>query len=96
MNVQVIGPGCASCKKLHEQVLKAVQEIDNNIKVDYITDITKLIELGIMSSPALVINGKVASVGTVPPISKIKEMLNDQTKTDKSPKNCCSCSGKCK
>lgn len=97
MKVQIFGPGCRSCKQLHEQVVKAIKELGKDIEVEYVTDVSKIIELGVMSSPALVIDGKIASAGSVPSIEKIKEMLKSKTndKKNDSPKSCCSCGGKC-
>lgn len=96
MKVQILGPGCGSCKKLHEQVLKAVKELNMNIEVEYITDIQKIIEAGIMSSPALIIDRKIASVGIVPSIDKIKELLSGTKNIkDNLSGGSCSCGGKC-
>ena len=76
MKVQVLGSGCPSCKRLYEMTKKAVQELDLKADVEYVTDIQKIIELGLMSSPVLVIDGKPVLVGMVPGNSeKIKELL---------------------
>lgn len=65
MNIKVLGSGCASCKKLFEITKKAVSELDQNIEVEYITEIEKMVSYGIMGSPAIVINEKVISQGRV-------------------------------
>lgn len=75
MNIQVLGSGCATCKKLFELTQEAVKQLKLDEKVEYITDISKLIELGVMSSPVLAIDGKPVMVGFVPDIEKIKELL---------------------
>lgn len=62
MKVEVLGLGCPTCKKLHEVVLKTVEEENIDAEVEYSTDITKIVELGIMSSPVLVIDGKPANL----------------------------------
>ncbi|AKM82616.1 TPA: hypothetical protein DD449_01240 [Candidatus Berkelbacteria bacterium] len=97
MKIQVLGPGCGSCKQLHEQVLKAVKELNMDTEVEYVTDIQKIAEAGIMSSPALIIEGKVASAGTVPTVEKIKEMISGENSdnTESKSSGCCSCGGKC-
>lgn len=79
MKIQVFGPGCANCKKLHEQTLKAVEEFNKSLKVGYVTDIQEMVEMGIMSSPALVIDGKIVSAGSVPSVEKIKELLSGKS-----------------
>lgn len=65
MKIEVIGPGCASCHRLYEMVLKLKEEekIDKNTKIEHITDFNKLVELGVMGSPALVVDEEVRSVG---------------------------------
>ena len=76
MKIQVLGSGFPSCKRLYEMTKKAAQELDLKTEVEYVTDIQKIIELGLMSSPVLVIDGKPVLVGMVPGNSdKIKELL---------------------
>ncbi len=75
MQIQVLGSGCASCKKLHEMTSAIVQELKLNVKVDYITDVSKIVELGIMTSPVLTVNGKPVMVGFIPNKEKIKDAI---------------------
>ena len=63
MKIKVIGSGCPTCTKLHQWVVKLNEEGKINADVEYSKDINELIELGVMVSPALVIDGKVANVG---------------------------------
>lgn len=65
MKIKVIGSGCPTCTKLHQWILKLKDEgkIDKKAEIEYSKDINELIELGVMGSPALVIDGKVANVG---------------------------------
>lgn len=75
MQIQVLGSGCPTCKKLFELTKQAVEELDLKIEVEYITDIQKIVEMGVMSSPVLAINGKPAISGFLPDIEKIKEII---------------------
>jgi len=78
MKIQVLGSGCPTCKKLYEITQKAVEEMATNDTVEYITGtdgMQKIIELGVMSSPVLSVNGKIAMVGFIPDVSKIKEKI---------------------
>ena len=95
-SIQVLGSGCPTCKKLFELTQTAVAEQDLKIEVEYITDIQKIIELGIMSSPVLMINNKVALVGQLPSLDKIKEIISSckQENANQSAGGC-SCGGKC-
>lgn len=77
MKIQVFGSGCSTCKNLYELVKKAVLELDIEEEVDYITDIQKMLNLGVMSSPVLAINGKPVMVGFVPNIEKIKKIIKE-------------------
>jgi len=77
MEIQVLGSGCPTCKKLLELTKQAVEELKLEMDVEYITDTQKIVELGVMSSPVLVINGKVIIAGSVPTIEKIKELVSE-------------------
>ena len=94
MNVQVIGSGCPTCKRLHEITKQAVKEMGMSCEVEYSTDVSKIIEMGIMSSPVLAVNGKPVMVGFTPDIEKIKKAITSQTSFDAS-KVACSCGGNC-
>jgi len=75
MKIQVLGSGCPTCKKLFELTKKAAEELKLKTEVEYITDIQKIVEMGVMSSPVLAINGKPILTGFVPDIEKIKEVI---------------------
>jgi small redox-active disulfide protein 2 len=77
MKIQVLGSGCPTCKKLFELTKKAVEELELKTEVEYITDIQKVIEMGVMSSPVLAINGKPIITGFMPDIEKIKKIIKD-------------------
>lgn len=86
MKIQVLGSGCPTCKKLHELTQQAVKELGLKENVEYITDVAKLIEMGVMQSPVLTIDGKPVLVGFVPGIEKVKEAI----KTGKADnQDCC-------
>ena len=75
MKIQVLGSGCATCKKLFELTQKAVLELRLNTEVEYITDIQKIVTMGLMKSPVLAVNGKPALVGFTPDITEIKKRI---------------------
>jgi len=101
MNIKVLGTGCATCKKLYESVVSAVKELNLDIKVEYITDVQAMLDLGVMSSPVLVINDVPVSVGQVPSLEKIKQFIAGGEKNapaiQEKPASSsgCSCGGKC-
>ena len=77
VSIQVLGSGCPTCKKLYEITEKAVEELSLGIKVEYLNDVQKIINMGIMQSPVLAVNGKPAMVGFSPDIDKIKKAIQD-------------------
>lgn len=74
--IEVLGSGCASCKKLHELAQQAVDALQLNVKVGYVTDVQRIVALGLMSSPVLTVNGTPALVGFVPDVSRIKNVIS--------------------
>ncbi len=94
MKIQVLGSGCAKCKKLFELTKQAVAELKLKAEVEYITDVSKIIEMGVMSSPVLAVDGKPALVGFLPSLEKIKEVISGGEKTEDKPHKC-SCGGNC-
>lgn len=78
MKIQVLGSGCATCKKLHEVVLSIVDESKLKAEVEYLTGeegTSKIVEMGIMSSPVLMIDDKPVMVGFTPNIEKIRNLI---------------------
>lgn len=75
MKIQVLGSGCPTCKKLFELTKQAVEELGLKIEVEYITDIQRIVEMGMLSSPVLVIDGKPVLAGFLPNKEKIKEII---------------------
>jgi small redox-active disulfide protein 2 len=77
MEIKVVGPGCANCKNLLEIVKQAVKELDLKIEIEYVTDIQKMVEMGIMQTPALLVNDKVVLSGFVPDIKTVKNKIKE-------------------
>ena len=63
--IKVLGAGCKSCHQQFENAKKAVESMELNIGFEYITDMEKIAEYGVMSMPAIVVNEKVVSMGKV-------------------------------
>jgi len=75
MKIEILGTGCPKCKLLEENARKALAETGKKAEVVKVTDISKIIEYGVMSTPAIVIDGKVKSYGRVNVVSEIKKWL---------------------
>ena len=72
MNIKVLGGGCCKCENLLEAVKEAVAEKGIAAEIEYITDMAKIMEYGIMSTPALMVDHKIVSMGRV---LKAKDVL---------------------
>jgi small redox-active disulfide protein 2 len=65
MKVQILGTGCPKCKLLEQHAREAIQELGIQVEVEKVTDIDRIMEMGVMMTPALAIDGDVKSVGKV-------------------------------
>lgn len=76
MKIEILGVGCPKCKQLTANVEEAVRELNIQAEIGKITDIVKITEYGVMMTPALVIDGKVASVGKILTKDEIKKIIS--------------------
>lgn len=74
-NVKVLGAGCKSCHAQYENAKEAVKAMGLALEVEYITDMQKVMEYGVMSMPALVVNEKVVAMGKVLNPADVEKML---------------------
>jgi small redox-active disulfide protein 2 len=75
MQIRVFGPGCMKCQKLAENSREAVRVSGVDATVEEVHDITQLAMLGILTTPALMIDGKVAMAGHVATVPQIQELI---------------------
>jgi len=94
-SIQVLGSGCPTCKQLLETVKKVAEDLKINTEVEYITDISKMIEMGVMTSPVLAVNGQPVLTGGGHNEADIKNALEKNFITDNKPGGGCSCGGNC-
>ena len=73
--IKVLGAGCKSCHEQYENAKTAVQALGLNVEVEYITDMEKVMEYGVMSMPAIVVNDKVVSMGKVLKAADVEKLL---------------------
>ena len=76
MNILVLGPGCPKCTEAEKIVKKALQEAGVQASVEKISDFQEIAKLGVFSTPAVVIDGKIKCVGKVPSKSEVLEWLS--------------------
>ncbi len=77
MDIKVLGPGCANCHKMEELVRTAIKELGIDAKVEKVSEIQEIMKYT-MSTPGLVVNGKLKHSGKpLPDINKVKSMLQE-------------------
>lgn len=74
--IKVLGAGCKSCHELYENVKAAVKAMGLTVQVEYITDMEKVMNYGVMSMPAIVVNEKVVSMGKVLKAAEVEKLLS--------------------
>ena len=75
MKIEIFGTGCAKCKKLFENAQDAVRASGLEVDIVKIEDIEKIVEAGVMMTPALVVDGKIISTGKILSVDEIKKIF---------------------
>ena len=75
MKIEILGTGCAKCKQLEKNVLAALAQTGKFAEVVKVEDLQKIMEYGVMSTPGLVIDGKVVSVGKLLTPDEIADLI---------------------
>lgn len=75
MKIEILGSGCAKCRKLYENTLEALRESGVDAEVAKVEDIKKIMEYGVMTTPAIVVDGVVKASGKVLSSKEIKALL---------------------
>jgi small redox-active disulfide protein 2 len=73
--IHILGTGCAKCQKLSESTKQAADNLGLDYEIEKVTDINQIMAYGVMSTPALVVNGAVVLVGKVPAVEAIEKLL---------------------
>jgi small redox-active disulfide protein 2 len=77
MHIEVLGPGCPKCASTEQNVRKALADLKIQAEVQKVTDIDVILEKGVMWTPALIIDGKLALQGKIPTVEQIKQLLKE-------------------
>lgn len=75
MDIKVLGTGCVKCKSLEKLTNEVVAELGISATVEKVEDILKIMQFGVMSTPALVIDKKVMFSGRLPSAAELKEII---------------------
>jgi len=76
MKIEVLGTGCTKCKALEKNVLQALGQVGKFAQVEKVEDLTKIMEYGVMSTPGLVIDGKVVSTGKLLTVDEVAKLIS--------------------
>lgn len=76
MEIAILGTGCTKCNNLEKVTRQAVEELGVDAHIIKVEDIVKIMEYNVMTTPALVVDGKVVVKGRVPAVKEIKEWIN--------------------
>jgi small redox-active disulfide protein 2 len=77
MKIEVLGTGCPKCNTTMENVKKALAELGRTAELIKVTDINQMIERGVMSTPALIFDGKLMVQGKIPNVEQIKDWIQE-------------------
>ncbi len=76
MKLEILGTGCAKCNKLEEVTRKAAHELGLDAVISKVKEINKIMEYGVMITPALAVDGVVKVAGKVPSVDEIKKIIS--------------------
>ena len=75
-HIEVLGPGCQKCQILYQHAERAAKELGIEYEIKKVTDISAIMAYGVMSTPALVVNGEIKLAGRVPSAEQLKAVLS--------------------
>jgi len=75
MEIKILGPGCPKCKTLEKMTRDVVEQNGIEATVSKVEDIVAIMNYGVMSTPALVVNEKVVLKGRLPSVEELKKLL---------------------
>jgi len=78
MEIKILGPGCINCRKVEELVRDAVAEAGIAANIEKVSDIMQIAKYGVFGTPAVVVDGKVKSVGKIPKKEEILAWLGQK------------------
>ncbi|MBS3781648.1 MAG: TM0996/MTH895 family glutaredoxin-like protein [Candidatus Thermoplasmatota archaeon] len=77
MKIEILGTGCSKCQRLEKNARKAVEELGVDAEIVKVEDISEISERGVMTTPALAIDGEVKAKGKILNPEQIKEQLKN-------------------
>lgn len=84
MLVKVLGPGCAKCEEAEQLVRKIIEKTGSEAVCEKVSDLREIMKMGVMSTPAVVIDGVVKCTGRVPSVYEVSSWLAGKDVSDAS------------
>ena len=75
LEILVLGPGCSKCNKLAENTRQAADALGLEYTLEKVTDLDRMLALGVMAPPALVVDGVVKVLGKAPDVPQLEALL---------------------
>jgi len=75
MKIEILGTGCPKCKLLEQMAKKAIEQTGVKAEISKVEDFKKIIEKGVMATPALVIDDKLVAQGRIPSVEEISKVI---------------------
>ena len=76
MKIQVAGPGCLKCKETEKNVREACTQLNLNADISHVFDIKEIAKLGVLFTPAVIIDGKMVLSGKLPSVQELKKIIS--------------------
>lgn len=78
MKIQVAGPGCMNCKTAEQRVVNACTELNLAADISHVSEFNEMAKLGVLRTPAVVVDGEIVSMGRVPSVAELKTLLGER------------------
>ncbi|MDO9545230.1 MAG: thioredoxin family protein [Pelolinea sp.] len=75
VEIKVLGPGCANCKRLEQIARKVVDTLSADANIEKVTDYKQIVDLGVMATPGLIVNDEVVSSGRIPSETEVTDWI---------------------
>ena len=82
VEIKVLGPGCANCKRLEQITRKVVGNLAVDANIKKVTDYQEIVKLGVMTTPGLIVNDKVVSSGRIPSETEVTDWVINALETN--------------
>lgn len=76
MKIQVAGPGCKKCQETEKNVREACAQLNLDAEIIHVTDIKEIAKLGVLFTPAVIVDGKMIISGKLPPVEYLKNYFS--------------------